>query len=76
MSHLPIVDPKTMEKVLLALGFQRVRQKGRHVFYKHSNGNYTTIPFHARDLPKSLVRKIIREAGISVEEFKRIIKDL
>ena len=76
MSHLPIVDPKTMEKVLLALGFRRVRQKGSHAFYRHNDGRYTTIPFHARDLPRSLIRRIIREAGISVEEFKRIIGNL
>lgn len=76
MSYLPIVDPKTMEKVLLKLGFQRVRQKGSHVFYRHSNGRYTTIPFHARDLPMSLIRKIIRETGILVEEFKKILENL
>ncbi|KAF2958258.1 hypothetical protein AS159_00640 [Thermotoga sp. Ku-13t] len=76
MSYLPIVDPKTTGKVLLALGFQRVRQKGSHVFYRHSNGKYTTIPFHAKDLPESLIRKIIREAGISVEEFKKILENL
>lgn len=77
MSRLPIVDPKTMEKVLLKLGFQRVRQKGSHVFYRHSNGKYTTIPFHAKETcPSHLIRKIIREAGISVEEFKKVLENL
>ena len=76
MSHIPIVDPKTMEKVLFVLGFQRVRQRGSHVFYKHPSGRYTTIPFHARDLPKSLVRKILQEIGVSVEEFKKIVENL
>ncbi len=32
MSRLPIVDFRTMEKALLHLGFQPVRQKGSHVF--------------------------------------------
>jgi hypothetical protein len=27
-----------MEQVLLRLGFQAVRQKGSHVFYRHSDG--------------------------------------
>ena len=36
MTRLPIIDFKTMEKVLLHLGFQAVRQKGSHVFYRHS----------------------------------------
>ena|GEM_PF-6365604 len=53
MSYIPIVDPKTMEKVLFVLGFQRVRQKGGHVcFYKHPNGRYTA--FHIKNLPKIL----------------------
>ena len=35
MTRLPIVDFQTMEEVLLSLGFQPVRQKGSHVFYRH-----------------------------------------
>jgi predicted RNA binding protein YcfA (HicA-like mRNA interferase family) len=38
MTRLPIIDFKTMEKVLLHLGFQAVRQKGSHVFYRHPDG--------------------------------------
>ena len=42
MSRLPIVDAKTFEKVLLKSGFKAVRQKGSHVFYRHTDGRYTT----------------------------------
>ncbi len=35
MSKLPIVDFKTMNKLLRRLGFAAVRQKGSHVFYRH-----------------------------------------
>ncbi len=42
MSRLPIVNFKTMEKVLLSLGFIPIRQKGSHVFYRHSDGRTTT----------------------------------
>jgi len=31
MTRLPILTAKRLEKVLLSLGFQRVRQKGSHV---------------------------------------------
>jgi len=37
MSRLPIVNFKIMEKVLLRLGFEAVRQKGSHVFYHHTD---------------------------------------
>ena len=33
MSRLPIVDAKTMERVLLHLGFAKTRQRGSHAFY-------------------------------------------
>lgn len=32
MSKLKLIDAKTMEKLLTELGFQRMRQKGSHVF--------------------------------------------
>lgn len=44
MSRLPLVDFRRMEKLLLRLGFERVRQKGSHVFYRHSDGRTTTLP--------------------------------
>ena len=51
MTRLPIVDFKAMEKVLLRLGFEVVRQKGSHVFYRHPDGRTTTLPRHpGRDL--------------------------
>lgn len=46
MSRLPLVDARTMEKLLLRLGFIAVRQRGSHVFYRHPDGRTTTVPYH------------------------------
>jgi len=74
MTRLPIVDFKTMEKVLLYLGFQVVRQKGSHVFYRHPDGRTTTVPNHpGRDLARPLVREILREIELSPEELTEIL---
>ncbi len=43
MTRLPIVDFRTMEKLLLHLGFHHVRQKGSHVFYHHPHATRTTV---------------------------------
>ena len=43
MSGLPIVDFKTMDRVLTRLGFHAVRQRGSHVFYRHADGRTTTV---------------------------------
>ena len=76
MSYTSIVDSKTMEKLLFHLGFVCISQKGSHVLYRHPDGRYITVPLHTRDLPKTLIRKILREISISAEEFKKIIESL
>lgn len=72
MSRLPLVDFRRMEKLLLRLGFERVRQKGSHVFYRHSDGRTTTLPHHSgKDLSRPLLREILREIELSPDEFIR-----
>ena len=70
MTRLPTLNPKGLERVLLNLGFERVRQKGSHVFYRHPDGRTTTIPHHpGRDLARPLVREILREIDVTPEQF-------
>lgn len=74
MTRLGVVDAKTMERVLLALGFQTVRQKGSHVFYRHSDGRTTTVPHHpGRDLARPLIREILREIELNPEQFQAVL---
>lgn len=47
MSKLILKNAKTIEKLLLMLGFVKKRQKGSHIFYKHIDGRSTVIPFHS-----------------------------
>lgn len=71
MTRLPIVDCRTMEKVLRRLGFDPVRQKGSHVFYRHPDGRTTTVPRHpGRDLSRPLVREILKDIEITPEQFQ------
>jgi len=77
MTRLPIVDFPTMEKVLLSLGFQAVRQKGSHVFYRHPDGRATTVPNHpGRDLARPLIREILREIELTPEQFQRQLEKI
>jgi len=71
MSRLPLVDARTMEKLLLRLGLIAVRQRGSHVFYRHPDGRTTTVPHHpGRDLARPLVREILREIELTPDEFQ------
>ena len=63
MSRLILRDAKTIEKLLLMLGFVKKRQKGSHAFYKHIDGRSAVIPFHSnKNIARPLLRKILNEA--------------
>jgi len=57
-------------RVLEKLGFNSIRQSGSHAIYHHPDGRWTTVPIHGgKDLSKGILRKILKDAGISVTEF-------
>lgn len=64
-----------MEKVLRAAGFEAMRQKGSHVFYRRaSDGRTTTLPNHGKqDIARSLIREILREADITPEHYLELL---
>jgi predicted RNA binding protein YcfA (HicA-like mRNA interferase family) len=75
MSKLKLVDARTMEKLLFRLGFKKVRQKGSHAFYRHPDGRTTTVPHHkARVLARPLIREILREIEITIDDYNKHLK--
>ncbi len=77
MSKLPLINFKIMEKILTNLGFEKVRQKGSHVFFRHENGRTTTVPNHkGRDLARPLIREILREIELTLNDFLKELEKL
>ncbi len=77
MSKLPIINFRIWNELLLRLGFEAVRQKGSHVFYRHADGRTTTVPHHkGKDLPRSLTRKILNDINLTPEQFKEELENL
>jgi predicted RNA binding protein YcfA (HicA-like mRNA interferase family) len=77
LSRLTIIDSRKMEKLLFLLGFKKIRQKGSHVFYRHSDGRTTTVPHHpSRILARPLIREILREIEITIDEYNNYLKKL
>ena len=68
---LPVIRGKELVAFLEHTGFTPIRQRGSHIRMKSDDGRYTSIPIHAgEDLPKGLLRKIIREdLEMTLEEF-------
>ena len=56
---------------LKALGFQFDRQAaGSHeIWFNPSTRRYTTIPNHPGDMPEGTLRAILKQAGVTAEQF-------
>ena len=77
MTRLKVINSTKLEKLLLKLGFKKIRQKGSHAFYRHADGRTTTIPHHSgRDLARPLIKEILREIELSVDEYNENLKKL
>jgi len=77
VSRLKLIDARQMERLLFRLGFEKVRQKGSHAFYRHPDGRTTTLPHHkGRLLARPLVREILREIEIAVQDYASYLDEL
>jgi predicted RNA binding protein YcfA (HicA-like mRNA interferase family) len=72
---LPVISGKEAVKAFEKLGYAPVRQKGSHIRMKHlSDASKTliSIPNH-KVLGKGLLRKLLRDANITVEQLMKVI---
>jgi predicted RNA binding protein YcfA (HicA-like mRNA interferase family) len=67
---IPVFKPREVVALLERLGFAEVRQRGSHRQFRHADGRGTTVPFHGtRDISPTLLRKIARDVGMTVQEL-------
>ena len=72
MSKLPVLKPTELVRLLEHLGFQRLRQKGSHLYLRHPDGRATVVPIHrGEDIPPGLLRSILHDIELTREEFLR-----
>lgn len=70
MGPIPVLKPREVVAILNAHGFEEIRQRGSHKQFRHADGRFTTVPFHkGRDIAPSLLRKIVGNIGMSIDEF-------
>lgn len=65
-----------MLRILEMLGFKEIRQKGSHKHFRHRDGRTTLVPFHGEDLARGLIRKILKDIEVSVEEYEKLRKQI
>jgi predicted RNA binding protein YcfA (HicA-like mRNA interferase family) len=70
---MPSGTARDFQSVARALGFSRERQTGSHERWRHPDGRAVTIPLHGgREIGPPLFNKIVRQLGISVEDFQKL----
>lgn len=75
MTKLVRISGHKMGKILELLGFELIRQKGSHTFWRHPDGRTTIIPIHpGEDLGRGIIRKILRDIEITREEYDNLRK--
>ncbi len=73
MSKLPVVSGAECVKALGKVGFIVYRQRGSHItMVRTTPPSQTTIPNH-KELDRGTLRAIIRQAGLTVDEFIALI---
>ena len=75
MSALPRISGREAVAAFRRLGYEVDRQRGSHVILRQPQApnRRLTVPDH-RELAKGTLRALIREAGITVEEFIALLR--
>jgi predicted RNA binding protein YcfA (HicA-like mRNA interferase family) len=75
MGKLPQLNAIEFSKILKKIGFQFIRQRGSHMFFKHADGRTTVVPNHpSEEIDRGLLNKIIRkDLQMTREEFMKLI---
>ncbi len=74
MSGLPRVSGREVVRALRKSGYERDRQRGSHVVLRQTAPPHRriTVPDH-KEVAKGTLRAIIRQAGLTVDEFKALL---
>ena len=68
MSRLPVCSGQDAIRAFQKIGYQVDHQTGSHIILRHPQMRRLTVPNH-RELAKGTLRALIREAGLTKEEF-------
>jgi predicted RNA binding protein YcfA (HicA-like mRNA interferase family) len=65
--------PREVVSKLRKAGFYIERQRGTsHCILRHSDGRQTMVSMHSGDVPDGTFKKILNQAGLTLEEFRKI----
>ena len=72
MPRLPVMSGRRFVRVLEAIGYYWDHTEGSHMILMHSSRSRLSVPNH-RELRRGLLRALIKDAGLTREEFMRLL---
>ena len=63
---------RTLKK--LGFAFNRQAAGSHEIWFSEETGRYTTIPNHSGDVPEGTLREILKQAGVSVDDFLAVLR--
>jgi predicted RNA binding protein YcfA (HicA-like mRNA interferase family) len=73
MSKLPTLSGRECAKALGSVGFYLKRQEGSHMILRRDGPfSQVVVPDH-KELDRGTLRAIIRQAGLGVDEFVKLL---
>ncbi len=74
MSSLPVVSGRDVVTALEKIGYVVDRQRGSHMILRQQDPPHRrlTVPDH-KEVAKGTLRAIIRQVGLTVEEFNDLL---
>ena len=74
--QLPSMTSRQVRRVLAKAGWRVDRQQGSHVMLVRRDGTgLVVVPDHHGDLRPGTVRAILKQAGLTPDEFNRLRRD-
>ena len=76
MGKLKVISARELLQILSKLGYSIDHQTGSHIILRNSiyPNRRLTVPNH-KEVAKGTLRNIIRECGITIEEFNELLKN-
>ena len=74
MTRLPLISGDDFVKAVHKIGYVWDHTEGSHMILLHPLGRRLSVPRH-KELGQGLLRSLIRDAGLSREEFVRLLHE-
>ena len=74
MTRLPVISGDDFIRVVHKIGYVWDHTEGSHMILLHTSGRRLSVPRH-KEMGRGLLRSLIRDAGLTREEFLRLLRE-